>query len=235
MAGNNSIQILRGSAANIANSDESLLDGQLLYNEDTNQLIVGSSSCSSMTKSAIVSSAIAGYVVGTATESYSIKNNMSTLEYRAPSLSHAFYTQYNGTGLQIFGNGTATALYPLNTNLLQIGKSGQTLYINATNGVYVNSSLSICSATKNAYMLYNEVADSFFVSSAGSIEMHTMGGMAGTTTLMMASNSVSFMVNSKTVNVSNQAGTMPVVFNGSTAVNKLQFTLSGTTLTITTT
>ena len=41
MAGNNAIQILRANSATIANSSETLLDGQLLYNTDKNYLTCG--------------------------------------------------------------------------------------------------------------------------------------------------------------------------------------------------
>ena len=41
MAGNNSIQILRANSQTIANSSETLLDGQLLYNTDKNYLTCG--------------------------------------------------------------------------------------------------------------------------------------------------------------------------------------------------
>lgn len=44
MANNQSIQILRGNNATIANAAKNnveLLDGQLLYNTDTNQLSIG--------------------------------------------------------------------------------------------------------------------------------------------------------------------------------------------------
>ena len=41
MAGNDSIQILRGTASNIAASTETLLDGQLLYDKTNNKLFIG--------------------------------------------------------------------------------------------------------------------------------------------------------------------------------------------------
>ena len=41
MAGNDSIQILRGTASNIAASNETLLDGQLLYDKTNNKLFIG--------------------------------------------------------------------------------------------------------------------------------------------------------------------------------------------------
>ena len=41
MAGRNAIQILRGTSSQISSSNETLLDGQLLYNKTTNQLFIG--------------------------------------------------------------------------------------------------------------------------------------------------------------------------------------------------
>ena len=274
MAGNNSIQILRGSSSAIANSSETLLDGQMIYNTDKNYLTIGANGNSTPVNSEpIACRKLVGYsgdsddsignnttVIGQITIGHDdsvrqepiININSSNVEIDAldvfvsPNTTATGKIQIGYNGATSSGVARTTEIHGTTVNIashsagtlipgsINVSSSGN-LVLTATNGVSVNSSLSICSATKNAYMLYNEVADSFFVSSAGYIEMHAMGGMAGATTLMMASNSISFMVNSKTVNVSNQAGTMPVVFNGSTAVNKLQFTLSGTTLTITTT
>ena len=273
MAGNNSIQILRGSSSAIANSSETLLDGQMIYNTDKNYLTIGANGNSTPVNSEpIACRKLVGYsgdsddsignnttVIGQITIGHDdtirqepiIKINSANVEIDAIDvfvantvLTGRIQIGYNGattSGLskttEIHGtyvniaSHSAGTLMPGSINV----SSGGDLILKATNGVSVNSSLNICGSTKNAFMSYNDVADSFFVSSDGCIEMSTMGGMSGTTKLMMADNSVSFMVNSKTVNVSNQAGTMPVVFNGSTAVNKLQFTLSGTTLTITTT
>ena len=41
MAGNDSIQILRGTSESIDASDETLLDGQLLYDKTNNKLYIG--------------------------------------------------------------------------------------------------------------------------------------------------------------------------------------------------
>ena len=41
MAGNNSLQILRGTSSQISNSNETLLDGQLLYDKTNNKLYIG--------------------------------------------------------------------------------------------------------------------------------------------------------------------------------------------------
>lgn len=41
MAGNNSIQILRGTSSQISSSNETLLDGQLLYDKTNNRLYIG--------------------------------------------------------------------------------------------------------------------------------------------------------------------------------------------------
>lgn len=41
MAGNNLIQILRGSASDISSSNQNLLDGQLLYDKTNNRLYIG--------------------------------------------------------------------------------------------------------------------------------------------------------------------------------------------------
>ena len=44
MAGNNLIQILRGSASDISSSNQNLLDGQLLYDKTNNRLYIGNGS-----------------------------------------------------------------------------------------------------------------------------------------------------------------------------------------------
>lgn len=63
MAGNNAIQILRGSRANIINKNQQykLEEGQLLYNKDDNYLTIGKSSNSNLTSPPIVTREIVGY------------------------------------------------------------------------------------------------------------------------------------------------------------------------------
>lgn len=63
MAGNNAIQILRGSRANIINKNQQykLEEGQLLYNKDDNYLTIGKSSNSNLTSPPIVTREIVGH------------------------------------------------------------------------------------------------------------------------------------------------------------------------------
>ena len=61
MAGNNSIQILRGTSANITASDETLLAGQMLYNTDKNYLTVGSNDGDALNKMPVVARELLAY------------------------------------------------------------------------------------------------------------------------------------------------------------------------------
>lgn len=62
MANKKSIQILRGTTANIVASDETLLPGQPLYNTDKNYLTIGSTDGDVLTKKPIAAMELVGYV-----------------------------------------------------------------------------------------------------------------------------------------------------------------------------
>lgn len=89
MAGNNSIQILRGNSqaiVNAANNNTTLLDGQLLYNIDKNYLTIGRADNNNLTASPIVCREMVGYQGDTQerigqysdTEEYSIRASSCT-------------------------------------------------------------------------------------------------------------------------------------------------------------
>ena len=61
MAGKNTIQILRGNTANITNSDEVLLDGQPLYNNERNFITIGSGENAPLSQKPIAAREVIGY------------------------------------------------------------------------------------------------------------------------------------------------------------------------------
>ena len=75
MAGNNSVQILRGSRTAIVQSDQKLLDGQLLYNATDNYLTVGGGASNDLTKLPIVCREIRGYAEDTSESKISANKN----------------------------------------------------------------------------------------------------------------------------------------------------------------
>lgn len=85
MAGNNAIQILRANSATIANSSETLLDGQLLYNTDKNYLTCGGGANKPVNSLPVVCRELVAYN----DDNESISNNTNVgarIYYNAPNL-----------------------------------------------------------------------------------------------------------------------------------------------------
>lgn len=92
MAGNNAIQILRANSATIANSSETLLAGQPLYNTDKNYLTIGANDGDTITRGPITCRELVGYdgdtdsAIGSSTNtSVYIKANNKGLDVLATS------------------------------------------------------------------------------------------------------------------------------------------------------
>ena len=86
MAGNNAIQILRGNTQSIANSTETLLDGQLLYNTDKNYLTCGGGGANNVNSLPITCRELVAYqgdeeaISNRTTEVASIRYNANRLQ-----------------------------------------------------------------------------------------------------------------------------------------------------------
>ena len=108
MAGNNSIQVLRGSRNAISQSSQQLLDGQLLYNTTDNYLTVGGGSSNDVSKLPIVCREIRGYAEDTYENKISANENKT--EYKinyvdGKGLSFQNNVKYTGDSIK-FSDGS---------------------------------------------------------------------------------------------------------------------------------
>lgn len=143
MAGNNAIQILRANSATIANSSETLLDGQLLYNTDKNYLTCGGGGNNTPVNSLPI---VCAELVSYYGDDNTISSNVGTDNIRCRV---GVNTQV--TKLELESKGTLTINACISTNIgrwkfsevgsiptingpgsLQINAGGQTLYLNAS-------------------------------------------------------------------------------------------------------
>ena len=100
MAGNNSIKVLRGTRANIAQSSETLEAGQILYNTDDNYMSVGGpNGTDPVNKQPIKTRAIGGYFA----DSTGISSNTGTQYYIGPTGSGNIKAGTDITYLDIAG------------------------------------------------------------------------------------------------------------------------------------
>ena len=149
MANNNSIQVLRGTNANIVSSEEGLLPGQPLYNIDKNYLTIGSGTTgidkAPLTSKPIAVRELVGYVGdqnGTITdgvvEAASIRvqdmnGNVATSSILNIS-SSGYLTMSANSPMHIIANHDNSIGYPLTID------SNHGMVINAiNNGVYINA------------------------------------------------------------------------------------------------
>lgn len=106
MAGNNAIQILRANTQAIANSTETLLDGQLLYNTDKNYLTCGGGGANNVNSLPITCRELVAYqgdedaISNNTTETASIRHNANGLQV------------FSSTGINVKSSGKAY----MNTN-----------------------------------------------------------------------------------------------------------------------
>lgn len=162
MANKKSIQILRGTNANIASSSDTLLPGQPLYNIDKNYLTIGGGGTSGtenvpMNSKPIACRELVGYVgdIDVSDNSYSVSNDSTNIAYRFYGLSNSAYVEAFGDNPQLtlktVSNTSANincnvALNPLGINL-SVGAASNSssisiktnTMIGATVGVHVNS------------------------------------------------------------------------------------------------
>lgn len=116
MAGNNAIQILRGSRDKIIGSTQTLKPGQLLYNTTDNYLSVGKPSNGDLTSTPIVTREIVGYTHENSGDS------ISTAPTVDEELKKYSITYKGGKGLKFHNpvvvtnvQGNVTATYPAST------------------------------------------------------------------------------------------------------------------------
>lgn len=149
MAGNNAIQILRGTSANIvaANSSTTLLAGQPLYNTDKNYLTIGAADGDALTRKPIAARELVGYlsdtddnVAGTSTlEMYRISGNSQG----AMNITAQGIINMTGQACNIISSGGSI--------LLSAGTAG-TIQANLSNGMSISSSYNVNISSSNVFL-----------------------------------------------------------------------------------
>lgn len=154
MAGNNAIQILRGNTQSIANSTETLLDGQLLYNTDKNYLTCGGGGANNVNSLPITCRELVAYqgdeeaISNGTTEVASIRHNANGLQVSSSGnlniISLSSMCLSGGGGESTLEMNLTTA--QLNSHDVNIFANtaanidGGNVYINAQNTLNINSS-----------------------------------------------------------------------------------------------
>lgn len=164
MAGNNSIQILRGTSANIIASDQTLLAGQMLYNTDKNYLTVGSTDGDALTKKPIAARELVGYlsdtddnVAGTSTvEMYRISGNSQG----AMNITAQGIINMTGQACNIISRGGSL--------LLSAGTAG-IIQANIPNGIDISSSYNVNISSTGIHL------------STSNLQVNFLGNMGGAT------------------------------------------------------
>lgn len=156
MAGKNAIQILRANSATIANSSETLLDGQLLYNTDKNYLTCGGGADKPVNSLPVVCQELAFYQ-GDA-DRISANTGDDYLVYRiGPNKLVNKLEIYSNSNIAL--NTTSSILMNAQNGNVNIFGSGMNAsfgaggaHINTSSGIYLNdgsSTLDLGSATAN--------------------------------------------------------------------------------------
>ena len=164
MAGNNAIQILRGNTQSIANSTETLLDGQLLYNTDKNYLTCGGGGANNVNSLPITCRELVAYqgdeeaISNGTTEVASIRHNANELQVSSSGnlniTSHGrAYMNTNGATWDFqYSN---VSFFTASNMYLSGGGGESTLEMNLTTAqlnsydvnIYANTSISLDSYT----------------------------------------------------------------------------------------
>ena len=174
MAGNNSIQILRGTSANIVASDQTLLAGQMLYNTDKNYLTIGSNDGDSLTGMPIAARELVAYgnntevssITGNTTRSASVTALPNIVDIGAsrvrifnnPSQTGHQYMNMSQAGIQI--NSSNSAGVTINGYSITIAPTDIPLVINtyqATLGMYSTSSFPMRLQSVGQLSMYGDV------------------------------------------------------------------------------
>lgn len=153
MAGNNSIQILRGTSAAIANSSEKLLDGQMIYNTDKNYLTIGANGNKQVSAEPIVCRKLIAYQNdgnGEGGVSGYISSDMNILY----SIDYDSYNglQINNTGAggpaDIVLYGSPIKLFSSESNVI-IGAGGATISAENSVSALSNGNITMVAPTLN--------------------------------------------------------------------------------------
>lgn len=159
MANNKSIQILRGTSANIvaANSSTTLLAGQPLYNTDKNYLTIGATDGDALTKKPIAARELVGYlsdtddnIAGTSTlEMYRISgNSQGAMNITAQGIINMAGQSYNiiaKAGSMTLSGGTAGVIQTNLSNGMSINSSYNINISSSNISLYTNGKISLTS------------------------------------------------------------------------------------------
>ena len=153
MAGNNAIQILRGNTQTIANSTETLLDGQLLYNTDKNYLTCGGGVDNNVNSLPITCRELVAYqgdeeaISNRTTEVASIRYNANRLQVSSSGnlniTSHG-RAYMNTNGATWNSQNGDVSFYTASNMYLSGGGGESTLQLNSYDvNIFANTSISL--------------------------------------------------------------------------------------------